>query len=136
MITITVNAVAANDQQVTVSGTFGLSGNYTAGGDTVDFTGVASTLVFTPQAAQQAAAIPSNLPPLGLVEVEEQPAFGATPQGYVPFFIPGSTLANGKLWIATAFGQPPTELTGAPTAYPAGAIAETIQFRAFFNFGV
>ena len=136
MITITINAVSANEQQVVVSGTFGLSGNYTAGGDTVDFTGVASTLAFTPQAAQQAAGIPSNLPPLGLVEVAEQPASGATPQGYIPFYIAGSTLANGKLWIATDVGQPPTELTGAPTAYPAGALAETIQFRAYFNFGV
>jgi hypothetical protein len=134
MITITINRIDRTEAAVIVEGTLGLSGEYVAGGDTLDFTGVNSTLVYAAEAAQQANQIPSNLAPLGLVEVFEQPANGTVPKGYIPFFIPGTTMANGLLWIATALGQPPTELGAG--AYPAGAIAQTTQFRAFFNYGV
>lgn len=120
MVTVNVDNVDATQQGVIIEGRLTLSGNYPAGGDTVDF----STL---PQ-------IPSNSNPRGMVEVDEQPANGATPQGYIPYLIAGSALNNWKLWLATATGQPPTQL--AAGAYPAGAAASTIQFRAYFSFGV
>lgn len=133
-VTITINRIGAEEHAVIVEGTLTFTGNYATGGDTVDFTGVNSTLAYAAEAAQQANQIPSNLGPLGLVEIEEQPPNGTTPQGYIPYFIPGTTLANGLLWIATALGQPPTQLGAG--AYPAGMLATTFQFRAFFNYGV
>lgn len=119
-VTITVNRTDATQNGFIVEGTMALSGNYATGGDTVDF----STL----------AGIPSNSNPQGLVEIAEQPASGSTPQGYLFWLIAGSALNNWKLWIATAVGQAPTQLGAG--AYPAGAVATTLQFRAFFTYGV
>ena len=133
-VAINVTRVGVEQTAVIVEGTLTLSGSYATGGDTVDFSGANGLLTFTPVAAQQASEIPSNLGPLGLVEIDEQPASGATPQGYIPYLIAGTTMANWLLWMATATGQPPTQLSAG--AYPAGAMAQTIQFRAFFNFGV
>lgn len=120
MITVTFTRQDATQNGIIIEGTLTPSGNYATGGDTVDF----STL---PQ-------IPSNNIPLGLVEINEQPASGATPSGYVLYFISGTTLANGKLFVATAVGQPPTQL--AAGAYPAALAAATLQFRAFFTYAV
>jgi hypothetical protein len=118
--TITITRQDATQSGIILEGTIALSGNYATGGQTIDFSAV-------PQ-------IPSNLGPQGLVQIAEQPASGATPAGYLMWLIAGSTAANWKLWIATADGQPPTEL--AAGAYPAALAAATIQFRAFFLFGV
>lgn len=120
MVTINVNNVDATLDAVEIEGTLSLSGAYPAGGDTVNFSVV-------PQ-------IPSNSNPIGLVEVDEQPASGATPSGYILYLIAGSTPANWLLWIATVVGQPPTQL-GAGN-YPASLAAATLQFRAKFFFGV
>lgn len=119
-VTISVSRADATDKGIIIEGTLALSGNYPAGGDTVDFSSVPD--------------IPSNVGPLGLVEVAEQPASGSTPQGYLFLMIAGSTMKNWLLSVNTDVGQPPTELTAA--AYPAAAKASTIQFRAFFNFAV
>lgn len=119
-IAIVVSRVDATQQGVTIEGTLVPSGNYPAGGDVVNFSTV-------PQ-------IPSNAGPLGLVEFNEQPASGATPSGYEFWLIAGSTPANWLFYVVTAVGQPPTQLGAG--AYPASLAAATIQFRAFFNFGV
>jgi len=119
-IAVNVTRVDATQQGVVVEGTLVPSGNYGTGGETVDFSAV-------PQ-------IPSNLGPVGLVEIAEQPASGSTPAGYLLWLIAGSTMKNWLLYVATAVGQGPTQLAGG--AYPAGLAAATIQFRAYFNFGV
>lgn len=133
-VTITITRIGVERSAVIVEGTLTLTGAYATGGDTVDFTGVNSTLAYSPAANQQANQIPSNLGPLGMVEIDEQPASGATPQGYIPYLIAGTTMANWLLWLATADGQPPTQV--AAGAYAAGLLASTFQFRAYFNYGV
>lgn len=119
-IAIVVSRVDATQQGVTIEGTLVPSGNYPTGGDTVNFSTV-------PQ-------IPSNLGPVGLVGIAEQPASGGTPSGYLLYLIAGSTPANWLLFVATAVAQGPTQLAAA--AYPAALAAATIQFRAFFNYAV
>ena len=119
-VTINVNRVDNTNAGIIVEGTMALSGNYSTGGDTVNFSTV-------PQ-------IPSEAGPQGLVDIEEQPASGSTPSGYLFYLIAGSTPANWLLFVATAVAQGPTQLGAG--AYPAGALAATIQFRAFFPFAV
>lgn len=119
-ITVAVTSVDATQNGVIVEGTLTPSGNYTTGGDTVNF----STL----------AQIPSNGNARGLIEIAEQPASGSTPSGYLLYLIAGSTMANWLLFVGTAVAQPTTQLGAG--AYPAGLLAATIQFRAYFPFGV
>lgn len=133
-IGITINRIGVTDTDVVVEGLLVPSGTYPTGGDTVDFTGTNSVITYVTEAAQQANQIPSNLGPLGAVEIFEQPASGASPAGYQMWLIAGSTMANWLLFFATAVAQPPTQLGAG--AYPAGLAAATIQFRAHFNFGV
>ncbi|MDE2099615.1 MAG: hypothetical protein KGL39_20350 [Patescibacteria group bacterium] len=118
-VTINVTTVDTTQQGIIVEGTLALSGNYTTGGDTVNFSTVPE--------------IAANTGPRGLVEIDEQPANGSTPSGYGLYLIAGTTLANWLLYITTTFGQPPTQLGAG--AYPAALQNATIQFRAFFPFG-
>lgn len=118
-VTINVTTVDATQQGIVVEGTLALSGSYTTGGDTVNFAAI-------PQ-------IVANSNARGMIEIDEQPANGTTPQGYLFYLIAGSNLSNWLLWIATAVGQPPTQLGAG--AYAAGLTSSTIQFRAYFPFG-
>lgn len=119
MITANVSKIDTTQEGIIVEGTLVPSGNYATGGDTVDFS---------------ALSLPTNANARGLIEVAEQPANGTTPKGYMFWMIAGKTLKDWLLWIATAAGQPPTEL--AAGAYPDGLTGSTIQFRAFFSFSL
>lgn len=118
-VTITVDRVDFSGKSAIVEGRLSVAGNYVTGGDTVDFSAKSE--------------IPSNLGPTGLVELEEQPASGASPSGFQFYLIAGSAMNNWLLFFATAVGQPPTQLGAG--AYPAALLAATFQFRAYFNYG-
>ena len=118
-VTVNVSYVDMTQQGCVVEGTLVLTGAYTTGGDTVNFS--------------TNPAIPSNSNPRGLVNVQEQPASGTTPSGYLFNLIAGSTPANWLLFIATAVAQPPTQL--GPGAYVAALTGATLQFRALFPYG-
>jgi len=119
-VQINVSRVDKTLQGSFVEGTFGFTGNYPAGGETINW--------------GSGAGIPSNSGPLGLVDVKEQPAFGTAVTGYLFYLIAGSSAANWKLQVATAGGQPSTQVTAG--AYPAALLTAVIQFRAFFRSGV
>lgn len=119
-VTINVSRVDATQGSIIVEGTLALSGNYTTGGDTVNWAAV-------PQ-------IPSGAGPQGLVELEEQPATGSTPSGYGFYLIAGATPGTWLLYITTTFAQAPAQFGAG--AYSAALLAATFQFRAYFTFGV
>jgi len=109
-LAITITDVDAGGHNLCVFGTLAASGSYSTGGDTLDFTTVASQI-----SASQAP-----------VQVRMG---GSTGDAYA--FIPAAspTLANGKVKINTASN---TEL--ASGAYPARITGDTnIQFQAIFN---
>ena len=120
--TVNVTSLDATQQGVIVEGTLTLSGNYPTGGDTVNFL--------------SNAQIPSESSPRVPVQLTEQPASGSTPSGFFFWLIQGTTAANWLLFIATASGQPVTQLGAG--AYPAALTAAgfTLAFRAFFPYGV
>jgi len=107
-LAITITDVDAGAGNVYVFGTLAASGNYSTGGDTLDFTTVA-------------AAIPASQPPVQVW------IGGSTGDAYS--WIKGSALNNGKVKVNTASN---TEL--ASGAYPARITGDaSIQFEAVFN---
>lgn len=105
-LAISITDVDSASDNLTVYGTLAASGNYSTGGDTLDFTTVASQIT-----ASQAP-----------VQVR---VGGSTGDSYA--FIPASpaTMANGKVKVNTASN---TEL--AAGAYPARITGDTaIQFE-------
>jgi hypothetical protein len=109
-LAITITAMDAAADNVYVFGTLAASGNYSTGGDTLDFTTVG-------------AQIPASQAPVQVW------AGGTTGDSY-SFVRAGSpTLANGKIKINTTSN---TEL--ASGAYPARITGDTnIQFEAVFS---
>jgi len=107
-LAITIVDVDAAADNVYVFGTLTASGNYSTGGDTLDFTTVG------PQ-------IPASQPPVQLW------AGGSTGDSYS--WIKGATLNNQKVKVNTASN---TELGSG--AYPARITGDAnIQFEAVFN---
>lgn len=84
------------------------SGNYSTGGDTLDLsTDSGSSLVIPP-----GLSIPFSAPPIG--------GWAQGSAGYSFAYIPGTTLANGKVKINSASG---TEVSAG--SYPAGISGDT-----------
>jgi hypothetical protein len=107
-LAITITDVDTGTGNIYVFGTITASGSYSTGGDTFDFTTVASQ-------------IGASLPPVQLW------AGGTTGDNYG--WIPGSALNNGKIKISTASA---TEL--AAGTYPARISGDAnIQFEAAFR---
>jgi hypothetical protein len=106
-LTMTIVSVDSSNDNVYVLGMLSASGNYSTGGDTLDFTTVAPLL-------------PATQPPMQIW------AGGSTGDDYA--WIYGNALNNQKLKILTASG---TEL--ASGAYPGRITGDTsIQFEAVF----
>jgi hypothetical protein len=105
---------------IRVYGKIVATGNYVTGGDTLSFAGL--------------DAIKSNSIPV-LVSISSQSS-----GGFEYRFVPGTTMANGKM---QSFGQQPTSATTgviamsevAAGAYPAGVTGDVIVFEAVFVFG-
>jgi hypothetical protein len=109
-LAITIADIDAGDGNIYVFGTLAASGSYSTGGDTLDFTTVASQI-----GASQAP-----------VQVW---VGGSTGDSYAFIRANPATLANGKIKINTASN---TELGSG--AYPARFTGDTnIQFEAVFN---
>ena len=105
---ISITSVDAAADNVYVFGSLTVSGSYTTGGDTLDFTTVGSQ-------------VPASQPPLQLW------AGGSTGDSYS--WIKGATLNSQKIKINTASA---TEL--AAGAYPARVTGDTsVQFEAVFS---
>ena len=109
-LAIAITDVDAAADNMYVFGTLAASGSYSTGGDTVDFTTVASQI--------------------GASQGPVQIWIGGTTGDAYSFVRAGSpTLANGKIKINTASN---TELTSG--AYPGRITGDTnIQFEAVFN---
>jgi hypothetical protein len=103
------------------------SGNYAAGGDTLDLTTIFALAAGAPGASLPTAALP--------VEVRIWSACpAATPQThqYQYGFAPGTTLKNGTMQVFTGAAAQTalTELSAG--AYPAGVTGDVILFEACF----
>ena len=109
-LAITVTDIDAGGDNIYVFGTLSASGSYSTGGDTLDFTTVASQI--------------------GASQAPVQVWIGGTTGDAYAFVRAGSpTLANGKIKINTASN---TEL--AASSYPSRITGDTsIQFEAVFN---
>lgn len=120
-LSVVINRVEAAGSYVEVEGVLTASGNYVAGGDTIDFT----SLTFGPNFSGLSGIIPSSQPP---VELEAWSQNGNLVNQYVPII--GAALNNSKLKISAAstFG---TEFTAG--AYSAAILADIIGFRATFR---
>lgn len=96
------------------------SGSYTTGGDTLDLTAI------TGAPGQGMPPGSSQLPLQVLVQGQA---------GYEYAFVPGTTLANGKLKVqqCAGSGSPLAEI--AQSSYPAGVTGDTIIARASFLRG-
>lgn len=97
-----------------VRGSIALTGSYTTGGDTLNLGGSTSPV--------QSAQLPLNIT---FTEI------ATTPSGAAFGFVPGTTLANGKLFINTAF-----ETQLAAGAYDSTLLATSIYFVATFPLGM
>jgi hypothetical protein len=86
-----------------------LSGNYPAGGETVDLTKLTNP-------GLHSRAFPGSIP--------SKVRFDNIPGGYTPVWVPGTTLANGKVKFLSAVG---TDLAAA--AYPAALTADPLQIE-------
>jgi len=107
------------------------TGNYTAGGDTLDL-----TQIFNINSSAPGETLPT-IELTALVEIVSQRPQGAAGNGfnYMYKFSPGSTLANGAMQVYTATSAAQTgfaEITGAPTAYPANVLNDTIVAHCIF----
>lgn len=98
-----------------VRGFIALTDTYTSGGDTLDISG------YPVQSAQ----------PPEIVLFTEQPSASVAPSGYLFYYQPGTTPANGKIRVTSAAG---TEVSAG--AYPAALLAANVQFLALFPTGI
>ena len=94
-----------------VFGSIAASGNYAAGGDTLDWTKLLDAL--------KTGYLPVQ------VQMFSQSASAGHP-GYTYYWRPGTTLANGKMQVMNGTAE-----LGAG-AYPAAILADTIAFAATF----
>lgn len=103
---------------VYIYGTIVASGNYTTGGDTLDFTTLFDL-------------VKTDYIPVQVTAWSQSSASGHS--GYSYYWRPGSALNNGRIQVlttGTGSGQPLVEL--AAGAYPAGITGDTIAFCAVF----
>jgi hypothetical protein len=114
-IAITVQNVDAAGPAVLVTGKLAFSGNYTTGGDALNWTTAVEEL------SSSGATIPSATPPL-LVLVESQNGNG---DYYVP--VQGNALNN---WLVKCFTAAGTEV--AAGAYPTAITGDIVAFLAQF----
>jgi len=120
-LAVQIDNIECGNDSIFVTGRLIPSGNYPAGGDTVDFTNTTASTFFT----GVSAAIPSAQPPV---------QFGAWSQNgnllnqFVPII--GSAMNNSKLKIsaASSFG---TDFGANP--YSAALLADVITFSATFK---
>lgn len=124
-IAISLQNVNADDNIVQVAGKLVFSGNYSTGGDTLDFSGVNSPISVDPAFQGLYPFIPSSGAP---TDLDVWSVNGNLQFQYVP--IQGSTLANSKVKLSASatFG---TEL--AAGAYPAGVTGDVVNFYAQFK---
>lgn len=107
------------------------TGNYAAGGDTLDL-----TQLFNLTSSAPGNTLPTFELPLK-VDIISQRAQGGTGNGfqYLYKYSPGTSLANGAMQVYTATSAAQTgfaEITGAPTAYPANVLNDVIIAEAYF----
>ena len=115
-LSVTINNVDHAADSLYVRGSVSASGSYTAGGDTLDFSGKGD--------------LPASTPP--------RDVFIHGVSGFVYEFVRGATLTNNKVKVR---GQQPTSATTgvialdeiAAAAYPAGVTGDTISFLAVFD---
>lgn len=122
-LSINILSTDRSTNALRVYGTIVATGSYTTGGVALSFAGFDQ--------------IKSDTVPF-FVSVQSQASAGAS--GFEYRFVPGTTIANGKLQV---FGQQPTSATGgiialselAAAAFPAGVTGDNILFEAVFIFG-
>ncbi len=118
--TITFSTFPPNDTTQStqvVRGTIALTGSYPAGGDTLNLVGSKSRVQSHKGAIQ--------------VVFSEQPSATVTPSGYMFYYQPGTTAANGLLRITSASG---TEFSAG--TYSASLLQANITFAAYFTLGI
>ncbi|MFZ0037831.1 MAG: hypothetical protein WAK91_10435 [Candidatus Acidiferrales bacterium] len=114
-IAITVQSIDASGSAVLVTGTLAFSGNYSTGGDTLDWT------TADEQIAPSGATIPSATPPQ-LVLIS---SVNGNADAYIP--VQGSALNN---WKVKCFAAGGTEVSAG--AYPSGITGDIVAFLAQF----
>jgi len=100
------------------------SGNYTEGGDTLNL--VSGT--WSDPNGKGIIGYPENPPGVNPV-VESNVGFTGADEGAYAVVVPGATLATYKLQVFAPGG---TELTGSPTAYPAGILTGYFLLKVYF----
>jgi hypothetical protein len=123
-LAISAASIDMTQKHLIMTCTIVASGNYTTGGDTLNF----QTATFTPGIALPATVAPT------FVEIKSLSTSGAS--GYDYEFKPGTTPANGLMQVfqAPSSGSNPlAEIPGSPTAYPAGVTGDTIICKAWFK---
>lgn len=112
-LAVSILNVDRSDKSFLVRGRIVPSGTYPTGGDTLDFSGIGD--------------LPVSQPPKMI--------FLSGQAGFVYSFVPGSTLANGKVKVfcntAGASNAPLGEHTNA--TYAGGVSGDTIDFLAVFD---
>lgn len=124
-VAIQINHISDAGDVLSVRGQLTVNGNYTAGagaGELIDFG--AATTTMAKLAIGQAKGVPATEPPINAC-FWQRVGSGATPA-----YLPGAGPSNGRLRFWTANN---TELTGAPTAYPAAMLAEIYDFEFSFR---
>jgi hypothetical protein len=115
---VSITNIKADGQQLRVAFNVIPSGNYSPGGDTLDFTKAVKDPLFT----GIAEVIESSLGPVSL---DVWDAGGNLANGVFPVL--GTTQTNSKVKFTTAFN---TELTG--IAYPGSITGSKLQGEAIF----
>ena len=123
-LAITIGRMTQTNNQIRVLFEVTASGNYTTGGDTLNFLTATYPIGMGPYFTK----------PPQFVTMQSQPV-GAAGSGYVYGFVGGTTPANGKMQVFQSAGSaaPLAEIAGAPTAYPAGVLADVISGEAVFD---
>ncbi len=124
-LAVTINSTTMNQSEIVLNFSVVASGNYTTGGDTLNF---------------YSATYPPGGPNLPATKVPRevviQSAATAGVSGYVYAYRPGTTPANGLMQVfgtGTSTQLPLNEIPGSPTAYPAAVTGDTIIGRAYFT---
>ena len=120
-IQVSIQNINAFDNIITVSGLLLVTGNYVAGGDTIDFTKAVADPGFT----GLTPVIPSSGPPQDL---DVWSVGGNLVNQYCAVIGSGQNNSKMKVSAASTFG---TEFTAG--AYSAAILADTIAFQANFK---